>query len=304
MLTISLAEMAAHHLDDGGRRIAVGKLAAPWPQGTLPPAPDFYQQIARDSNQYGILDLPMSTDNNSPDYASTYQMYQLISHKPIAWGYLSHPYSENPVPAINRLLGKDEAPDLLLNGKPANPNANAQAHLYQAGYRYVVWHKVVPNVNPSQTKSATAHTVIEDIFGASAVPTLEDGSIEVYEITSTGVDSLTTAIKLGSNWHSFVSDGRWATSPATLEVNPRAPKMRCFKLLRPIHSTPRRRTESATKVSSSCRSVMPSRRPSQSMPTRSRPCRSGWRPGNKPSRFRFRLGIFNLPSMAGLIKAL
>ncbi len=112
-----------------------------------------------------------------------------------------------------------------MNGHPANPNANAQIELNQAGYRYVVWHKVIPGISPSMRKNATPHEVIEAIFGARPAPIIEDELVEVYEIASSmGVGNMTNAIKLASNWRGSVSGGRWATSPATLEVDSPRPQ--------------------------------------------------------------------------------
>jgi hypothetical protein len=100
----------------------------PWPQQVLPPVPEFYTRLARETDGYAVLDLPSGRWNSS--YASAYQYYQLTHRKPIAWGYLSRQFVTYPIEGLTGIHGDHTA------SGPA-----MRARLLQLGYRYVVWHK-------------------------------------------------------------------------------------------------------------------------------------------------------------------
>jgi hypothetical protein len=102
---------------------------APWPQHALPPVPKFYQLIASDAQEYGVLDLPAGWPGRNY-HNSAYQYYQLTHHKGIAWSYLSRGYVRYPLPGFEPLW---------------NPRsydyAGTRDELARFGYRFVVWHK-------------------------------------------------------------------------------------------------------------------------------------------------------------------
>jgi len=90
--------------------------------------PRFYQQIAADSDHYGVLDLPAGWPLN--DFSSGYYAYQMTHGKPIAWAYLSRPYLRYPLHGMAALWDAN-----------VTDYAATRDRLARNGYRYVVWHK-------------------------------------------------------------------------------------------------------------------------------------------------------------------
>lgn len=193
----------------------------PWPHAPLPQVPQFYQQIQGEHADYGVLDLPYGT----PTLDVVYQIYQMTHHKGIAWGYLSHAYTIHPIPTLQRLLRDGLSPsDILLNGAPANPYANAQDDLARVGYRYIVWHKtLIHDLGIGLPDQSAA--VISALLGQGVKPLMDDGHDAVYQISpETDPASLVTAIKIDTSWQPRESAYRWSTSPATLEIDSPRPQ--------------------------------------------------------------------------------
>ncbi len=192
----------------------------PFPQETLPPVPQFYQQIAGDHEQYGVFDLPLKSSGSfswnwtTAYFSSFYQIFQMTHHKGIASGYISRTYGEHPVFAD---IMADSVQQLRIDGQPA-AYVDFQQTLAHNNYRYAVLHKTLFS-DPSQGDAknlAESQALLDAAFGAQP-QIVDDNLVKVYQ-----VDPKAEKIELrwGQNW-SFLdkkAKARWAASPATLVV--------------------------------------------------------------------------------------
>ncbi|HZY42679.1 MAG TPA: hypothetical protein VFF59_11845, partial [Anaerolineae bacterium] len=189
-----------------------------WPQEQLRSAPPFYQQIANDSDMYGVFDLPIKPlpDTASDVYSSHYQVYQMTHRKGIAVGYLSFNYPQHPfLPCFFARKPRNE--DVLVNGRVADCALNGQFELARYNYRYVVFHKPQPgyaDYQPGSWGEAEAQLLIKKMFGDQP-PLIDDALTQVYRVAPT---VLTTTLTLGTHWFNREEDWRWAASPATLNI--------------------------------------------------------------------------------------
>jgi hypothetical protein len=192
----------------------------PFPQETLAPVPQFYQQIARDPEQYGVFDLPLKSSGSlswnwtTAYFSSYYQIFQITHHKGIAAGYISRTYGEHPVFAD---IMDDAVQQLRINGQPA-AYVDFQQILARNNYRYAVLHKNLFS-DPAQSdpkKLAESQALLDAAFGGQA-PIVDDELVKVYQ-----VDPQAEQIELrwGQNWSDLdkKAQARWAISPATLDV--------------------------------------------------------------------------------------
>jgi hypothetical protein len=199
-----------------------------WPQETLRPVPEFYQQIGRNDESYGVFDLPirpykeLSFSSSHVVYSSYYQMYQMTHGKGIAAGYLSRYYNSHPF--LSRFMNDSlsSSPlqgDLLVNGSPTDPYANVGFELANRGYRYVVYHKPqdwYPEYKEGSWGESVSQDFVEKVFGEQA-PLVHDELVKVYALNPfTTTEHLTTTMTLGANWRPADPEWRWATSPATV----------------------------------------------------------------------------------------
>src|SRR5262249_50519521 len=193
---------------------------APFPQETLRPVPQFYEQIAGDPEQYGVFDLPLKSSGSlswnwtTAYFSSYYQIFQMTHHKGIAAGYISRTYGQHPVFAD---IMADTVEQLRLNGRPA-AYANFQRILARNSYRYVVLHKTLFS-DPSQGEAknlADSRALLDAAFG-SQKPIVDDDLVRVYKVEP---DPNAIELRWGEHW-SFLdtkAKARWAASPATLSV--------------------------------------------------------------------------------------
>jgi hypothetical protein len=155
-----------------------------WMQHVPPPVPAFYAQIAApgddDGGTFAVLDLPAG--RWSADNGSAYMYYQLIHHRPIAWGYLSRQFVKYPIDGMMGILDEANAPDA-----PAT-----RQRLAQLGYRYVVWHKRAkelfgtrrPDTSDRFVSAATeaqSYLFLRKAF-ANDRPVVDDDLVTVYRI--------------------------------------------------------------------------------------------------------------------------
>jgi hypothetical protein len=192
----------------------------PFPQETLPPVPQFYQQIAHDSEQFGVFDLPLKSSGSfswnwtSAYFSSYYQIFQMTHHKGIASGYISRTYGIHPVFAD---MMDDTVKQLLIDGQPA-AYVDFQQTLARNNYRYAVLHKTLFS-DPEQgdpKNLAESHALLKAAFGAQP-PIVDDDLVTVYQVDP---DAEQLDLRWGQNW-SFLdkkAQARWAISPATLDV--------------------------------------------------------------------------------------
>jgi hypothetical protein len=192
----------------------------PWTQSELPPVPEFYQQLARDPDHYGVFDLPISQITPRTTVyiqpSALYQFQQITHSKGIASGYLSRTFYRHPV--FPDLMNFTETfadatyyPDIRINGQAIGSHAYVQQTLAAQNYRYVVWHKMI---YPNTEGDEAAQTFLEAVFGGQP-PLVDDDLVRVYELLP---PQPVTDIELGQNWSQREPDWRWATSPVTLSL--------------------------------------------------------------------------------------
>ncbi len=191
-----------------------------FPQEILAPVPQFYKQIASDTEQYGVFDLPLKSSGSlswnwtTAYYSSFYQIFQMTHHKGIASGYISRTYGVHPVFAD---IMDDAVQQLQINGRPA-AYVDFQQTLARNNYRYAVLHKTLFS-DPSKgdpKNLADSQALLDAAFGAQP-PIVDDTLVKVYHVDP---NSATVDLGWGENW-SFLdkkAKARWATSPATLNV--------------------------------------------------------------------------------------
>lgn len=195
----------------------------PYPQGKLPQVPDFYKQIASDTDSYGVFDIPFRPYEKQEYssaytvYSSYYQILQMTHGKGIASGYIDRAYKKHPLfghfisDTIHELL---EQSRIQVNGHPSNRYANMMYLLTKLGYRYVVFHKPSPEYGEYRENSwgeQQAYQFIDTVFG-NVQPFVNDDLTTVYNVpTVTAPSTLKPAMAL-------VGVDNWPISPATFFV--------------------------------------------------------------------------------------
>lgn len=195
----------------------------PWPTQTLPAAPAFYQELAKDSEMYGVFDLPLTNvpvQTTVPSYSSRYQAYQMTHGKGLAGGYLSRVYARHPV--FPCLMMDPPPENLRINGDTYDCRVDAQQALADAGFRYVVWHKAQPDDRrnpPGGYGEAMSKAFIKAAFGDTP-PIIDDNEVAVYEVRPETLPPRGLGLTFADNWYEQPQGGptRWAASPATLTV--------------------------------------------------------------------------------------
>lgn len=196
-----------------------------YPMEQVPRAPAFYQQLAGDTEEYGVLDLPLAfTERPFWDFehvslTSFYQMYQMVHGKGIASGYLSRTYNRHPF--LDYLFTGYQAinADVRVNGVPANSYANLRADLVEHGYRYVVWHKTLGGQRDLSGTVPWTQQTVDAAIEESLLLTEDDATI-VYELGSLSDEQRVTTLGLAPfGWYPPAGEYRWVVSPARLRVD-------------------------------------------------------------------------------------
>ncbi len=110
--------------------------AVRYPTFALDDFPDWYEELAADEQEFGILELPM----HNRVYDEQYMYYQFLHKKPIAGGHVSRPPEEaflfiNSLPMLKNVPSDKNPPKDVLNvGHQLNI-------LSQAGLKYIILHK-------------------------------------------------------------------------------------------------------------------------------------------------------------------
>ncbi len=167
---------------------------APYPSQALLPTPPFYQKIAADPEQYGVLDLPIRPlqEIGFPSwhlyFSSFYQVDQITHGKGIAAGYVSRHYATHPV--FGQFMSENFRTisplqeDLTVDGVPSSRYANLRYDLAENNYRYVVLHKpsaAHPIYKPGSWGEKAAERLVQDVFGDKP-PIVDDPMTRVYEV--------------------------------------------------------------------------------------------------------------------------
>lgn len=195
----------------------------PLPQTLMPGAPPFYQQLANDTDMYGVFDLPVNPreDQWHVGYSARYQLDQMTHSKGIAAGYISRTYATHPLfPCLIPVL-RAPTTDVLLDGEPVPCYSNALYDLAYHNYRYVVWHKPGPgddySDDPAEVEATSAYLL--SLF-ASQEPVVDDEWLLVYAVPPLSEAPASVIYGLQNNWYE-AEEGmlRWAQSPATLFIS-------------------------------------------------------------------------------------
>jgi hypothetical protein len=187
----------------------------PWPQTPLPPVPQFYEQIANDAEQYGIFELPITSDprQSMVSFSSYYQYYQTVHDKGIAGGYLSRTYVSHPLfPHLMSLTVSPMQQNFRINGQPINVYRHADALLANYDYRYLVWHKHL-----AQDMQNTLNYVLA-LF-PDQEPLIDNDLVRIYELHPLSrAEQHELMIEPLLNWQDGNDHMWWARSPATLTI--------------------------------------------------------------------------------------
>ncbi len=181
----------------------------PYTSQPLLPTPPFYQKIAADSEQYGVLDLPIRPlqeigfDSWHLYFSSFYQVDQITHGKGIAGGYVSRHYATHPV--FGQFMSENFRTisplqeDLTVDGEPSSRYANLRYDLAKNNYRYVVLHKPSadhPIYKPGAWGEEAAERLVQDVFGEQP-PLVDDAMTRVYEVgPAPAVSSLQPSIAM------------------------------------------------------------------------------------------------------------
>ena len=193
----------------------------PWPTLKLPPVPGLYTALARDGEQYGVLDLPLRPlPHLSPmDYSARYQALQMTHGKGIAGGYVSRGFERHPI-APCLFAEVRAALDVRVNGTPSQCEPAAIHQLASSNYRYVVWHQPSRDVGPDRDSFAArdAESFVTAAF-AGRRPDIDDGVIRAWRLPPPDEALPTTPVlELTSGWHEAEPNWRWARTPAQLRI--------------------------------------------------------------------------------------
>ena len=168
---------------------------------------------------------PRDVLGGTPEMMATYQMFQMTHRKPIAYGYLSHIYQENPERVVQHLayggLQLQGAvltePDLRLDGvSVAAFDAGDQRQLAADGYGYVVWHKDLLARLQAKTPDDVTPAFLAAVFPSTA-PVYEDASLAAYLVGSPSPTG-TPTLHYGAGWSPPDGSGRRAGPTARLEL--------------------------------------------------------------------------------------
>ena len=193
-----------------------------WPTLTLPRVPGFYAALAHDSEQYGVLDLPIRPlrDLSPVDYSARYQVLQMTHGKGIAGGYVSRTYDRHPIaPCLSQI---DRAPaDVRVNGEPSRCEPAAIFQLASQGYRYVVWHlpwDQTRDNSPGSFAEQDAAAFVRAAFGTRSAD-VSDAAIKAWRMPSPErALPATPVVELTTGWYPLEPQWRWAQSPAALRI--------------------------------------------------------------------------------------
>ena len=211
--------------------IAIEFWPYPMPQSPVPAPPQFYRDISKDRQTYGVFDLPIRPvqeikyESAYFIYSSYYQLDQITHNKGIASGYIGRQYTRHPVfPALvtNSSYSSVLIPEIRVDGQPVNRFANARYELARNNYRYVVFHKPQPDnpdYPPGSWGEAQAQLFIDNVFGNQA-PLVDDALSTVYTVGPlTGTAGISTTVLLPApalydSWMEFATGETAYHSPA------------------------------------------------------------------------------------------
>jgi hypothetical protein len=162
-----------------------------------------------------VFELPITSHptKGMVVFSSYYQYYQTVHGKGIAAGYLSRPYMSHPLfPHLMSLTVSPMQQNFRINGQPINVYRHADALLEQYGYRYLVWHKHLP-----QDREGSLG-YLEALF-PDQEPLIDNDLVRVYELHPLSeAEQRDLMIEPLLNWQDGHDHMWWARSPATLAI--------------------------------------------------------------------------------------
>ncbi len=196
----------------------------------LRPIPNFYRELAKDTEQYNVFDLPIKPDSTHRystwyvSYSTYYQMYQMVHKKGIASGYLARVYVPHPI--FGHIIS-EKVPDsptyenILINGNPANRYENMEYELAANDYRYVVFHKPqdsYTNYHEGSWGELNSLQFIDETFPLGS-PIVDDNLVAVYEVSqSLNKTDIIPSIAL-------INANKWTSSPISFSIASPVPQI-------------------------------------------------------------------------------
>jgi hypothetical protein len=185
--------------------------------------PTFFEELAKDPEQYAILEIPLFTDKGRGE--NVYQSYQIIHNKKRFGGRYARDHKlANPDNFSKRTTffrdvfwaGTDrlnyyrppEGKDFLLQ---PDLNLVSLPLLNYYNVRYVVlWKEAMPEPG----KLEAERTLVKAALGHNAVPIYQDTRMEAYRVPPGALYSDKVFLDVGEGWHVTETDGkgqfRWA----------------------------------------------------------------------------------------------
>jgi hypothetical protein len=189
----------------------------PPPMQPLPALPNFYAELASDTEHYGVLDLPLMPVPFEFGYiqaTAPYMVMQMSHNKGIFAGYISRSYSEHPI--LPEIVDHELPPasEIAYDGQQLDAGQTMQRRLAALGYRYVSWHKSIYVGAERRTQG-----LLIDLFGEQT-PLRDDATLRVYALDP----KASVYARFGSGWWPKEQNWRWAQSPASLILLSHTPR--------------------------------------------------------------------------------
>ena len=136
--------------------------------------PAWYAELAEESGQFGILDVPMRVQT----WDTKYNFYQLTHGKPLVEGHVSRPSPEmfdyiNSVPLLGAIYAKERPPIDFINPSPT------MRQLQAGDIRYLIVHKEF--LGPDDVTYWRQWLVVPPIYEDEDILVFETGVKEVGE---------------------------------------------------------------------------------------------------------------------------
>ncbi len=189
-----------------------------------PDWPPFYEQLARDSENYAILELPLFTEKGRGE--DTYEAYQALHHKQRFGGRLARDHKlTNPTNFVKKASlfhdfflvdPREQArfypPQDFLARTDYSTQGVAILNFYKV--RYLVIYKEALNETLSMGMKPRFDNLISQVFGPDARPFFEDRLTKVYKVPPSPANFPPLTLDVGNGWFTSQTDTgktyRWA----------------------------------------------------------------------------------------------
>jgi hypothetical protein len=208
----------------------------PFASSELPDVPRYYVEMGENSEEFGVLDLPMTLpgvgeaaydfSTFTTDTYVNYMLFQMTHNKGIAAGYVARSYLNNPIIETmdSKHSGLFSPPEMTLAGERPAKFSNLQFELGQLNYRKVVWHKELFGTDYCRKPDSIAFVIghglcyeavetqekeitsfLEQAFG-SREPEFDDGRMIVYDVKPYAESDLIPNLQYDANWPEKIGD--------------------------------------------------------------------------------------------------